>query len=43
MSIYLGRNKGEKKESVIGTLKMHRVKDKKKSKVRKKSIKEIER
>ena len=44
MNDYLGRNKMEnKKESVIGTIRKHQVKDMEKPKVRKKTIKEIER
>ena len=43
MNEYLGRDKTEKKESVIGAIKKHQVKDKKKPKIRKKAIKEIER
>lgn len=40
---YLSRDKTEKRESVISTIKKHQVKDKEKPKVRKKAIKEIER
>ena len=43
MDDYLGRDKTEKKESVIGVIKKHQVKDMEKPKVRKKTIKEIER
>ena len=43
MNEYLGRTKTGKKESVIGTIKKHQVKDMEKPKVRKKTIKEIER
>lgn len=44
MNNYLGRNKMEnKKESVIGTIRKHQVKDMEKPKVRKKTIKKIER
>jgi len=43
MNEYLGRDKTEKKELVIGAIKKHQVKDKKKPKIRKKAIKEIER
>ena len=43
MNEYLGRTKTDKKESVIGTIKKHQVKDMEKPKVRKKTIKEIER
>ena len=43
MNEYLGREKIEKKESVIGAIKKHQLKDKEKPKIRKKAIKEIER
>ena len=43
MNEYLDREKIEKKESVIGAIKKHQLKDKEKPKIRKKTIKEIER
>ncbi|GMO02330.1 hypothetical protein LSA36186_05790 [Lachnoanaerobaculum sp. JCM 36186] len=41
MNEYLGRTKNDKRESVIGTINKHRLKDIGKPKVRKKTIKEI--
>ena len=43
MNDYLGRNKAEKKESVIGAIEKHKAEDKEKPKEKKEIIKEFER
>ena len=43
MNEYLGRNKVEKKESVIGAIEKHKAEDKEKLKEKKEIIKEFER
>ncbi|EFA90840.1 hypothetical protein HMPREF0628_0849 [Peptoniphilus lacrimalis 315-B] len=43
MNEYLGRNKVEKKESVIGAIEKHKAEDKEKPKEKKEIIKEFER
>lgn len=43
MNEYLGRNKVEKKESVIGAIENHKVEDREKLKEKKEIIKKFER